>query len=117
MRWVLRSRLGSLAALAATAAVPPEGATAQRARLRLQAHLDYEVAAAPGSCPGPRTLHQAVASHLGYDPFRREASLRISCLIQARGPRPRAIIDVLDSRTGSRGRRELVGEGANCAEL
>lgn len=103
----------AISGLLAILLVPAGGAAADPG---FSVSLDYEVPPA-SACPAARPFADAVARHLGYDPFRDQSPLRIAVRV---AETPRGIEGVVDWRDADgswRGERRFLARDGNCSQL
>lgn len=108
MRSIAMSKLGlALVTLLSTAALAGEQKTAKL----IYARLDGATA-----CPDPWSMQKAVASRLGYNPFKDDAVDVIQVFVERR----RDVLGArLEMRSGNtvRGKRDLESTSSDCGEL
>jgi|GEM_PF-1553929 len=97
------------------AAAPARAAAAEPALPR--ATLAYQNRATEPSCPGEREFRDRVVGRLGADPFVASAERSIAVSLRDDGARRRVHAEIVATGPGTAGRRELVVERAECAEL
>jgi hypothetical protein len=81
------------------------------------ARLRYTRARGAERCPDERTLARAVASRLGYDPFRDQAPRTVVAYVRASGGALQGTVTLIDAAGTASGDRRLVAAGGDCAEL
>jgi hypothetical protein len=106
MRFV--SALAALVALAATSRTALASPTAR---------LVYVRSAGAESCPDEPSMRRAVATRLGYDPFRPHASTTLTAEVKREGGSFRGRVRLVDEAGVERGARDLESAAADCSEL
>jgi hypothetical protein len=92
-------------------------ALSARAQAPRTARLEYTRGAGALHCPDEAALRGAVASRLGYDPFRADAPRTITAAIARAGAALRAVVKLSDASGKVTGTRQLSSEQNDCSEL
>jgi hypothetical protein len=81
------------------------------------ARLEYKRAEGADHCPDERAIRSAVATRLGYDPFRSDAPRIVSATIGRSGQTLRADVTLSDASGAVTGTRQLSSTQNDCSEL
>ncbi|MCC7386235.1 MAG: hypothetical protein IT384_30610 [Deltaproteobacteria bacterium] len=95
---------------------PVDVAAAAEPPARPHATLSYQRGPGAEGCPDQPDLERAVRARLGYDPFDREAPLRLEVQIDALGPRLEARL-ITRSPTGAPGEWSRTSPTTRCDDL
>ncbi len=81
------------------------------------AKLTYVRGEGAAACADEASLRRAVATRLGYDPFRPVADNAVSVDVRRVGPRFVAHVKLIDADNQERGDRELQSKSDDCGDL
>jgi len=90
---------------------------AGRAHANPTSRLIYVRSAGAESCPDEPEMRRAVATRLGYDPFRLIASTTLTAEVRRDGGAFRGRVKLVDDAGVERGTRQLESRATDCREL
>jgi hypothetical protein len=92
-------------------------ATSRTASASPTSRLVYVRGAGAESCPDEPSMRRAVATRLGYDPFRPHASTTLTAEVRREGSTFRGRVRLVDDAGVERGARELESTASDCSDL